>query len=155
MKAKLLAFLPFVLAACAATPPISTEPANAHGYVWLATPRPKGEDAARSTRFQEHVAAALARQGYRQDSTGALGIALSFTGARDPSIGPYQGGYAFFAPSTQCDVRHQPGQPMMGCVSIFHLRSGRPVGPASGPIAWDADGGNIDRALVAALRAGN
>lgn len=154
MAGKRVVLLACLLTACATPPPARTEAANSHGYIWLATPRPSGDDAARSEHFQEMVAAALAARGYHQDPTGSLAIALSFTGAEDASVGPHQGGYATFIPNTGCSTRKDRPRPaFMVCMSILNLRSGNLVAPSSGPIAWDASYPSIDRALASSLGA--
>lgn len=115
MDAKLVGLLLLGLAACATPSSSLTEPANPHGFIWLATAQPFGENAIRSAEFQQRVAAAFARRGYEQDARGALGVAISFTGTDDPSLGPLQGGYAVFTPDTQCSaVVIQSEQPMLG-----------------------------------------
>lgn len=147
-------FLFVLLTACSTTPRTPVMPDNASAYVWIATPRPPGETV-RASHFQTLVAIELAQRGYRQDSSGALAIALSFSGAGDPSLGPHQGGYAVFTPPTQCSAEpRQPEQPMTGCISIFDRASGRLVAPSSTPVIWNADASSIERALAAALNTG-
>jgi hypothetical protein len=150
---RVLALLSFMLAACSITPRAPVAP-NDTRYVWISTPRPSGDDAGRSAHFQTLVAIALAERGYRQDSSGALAIALSFSGADDPSLGAHQGGYAVFTPHTQCSAHpHRPEQPMTGCISVFHRASGQLVAPSSAPLLWNTDARAVERALGAALDA--
>jgi hypothetical protein len=128
-------------------------PDNASAYVWIATPRPPGETV-RASHFQTLVAIELAQRGYSQHSAGALAIALSFSGAGDPSLGPHQGGYAVFTPPTLCSSEpREPEQPMMGCISVFDRASGQLVAPSSAPVIWNADARSMERALTAALNA--
>jgi hypothetical protein len=142
-----------LLTACSTTPRTPVEPNDEFAYVWIATPRPGGETV-RASHFQALVAIELAQRGYRQDSSGALAIAISFSGAGDPSLGPHQGGYAVFTPPTQCSAEpRQPGKPIAGCISIFDRASGRLVAPSSAPVIWNADASSVGRALAAALNA--
>lgn len=152
MRTRYAALLPILLAACATPPPSLAAQANPRGFVWIATPRPEGGDAARSAQFQKRVVAALARRGYRQDPHGTLGVALSFSGMGDPSLGQRQGGYAVFLPATPCDAPRAE-QPLAGCLSFFRLPSGQLIGVSNRPIDLNSDDGSIDRALGAALGA--
>ena len=155
MGVRVLALLSVMLAACSTTPRTPVGPSDTR-YVWISTPRPSGDDAGRSAHFQTLVAIELADRGYRQDSNGALAIALSFSGADDPSLGAHQGGYAVFTPHTQCSTQpRQPEQPMTGCISIFHRASGKLVAPSSAPLLWNTDARSVERALGAALDAGD
>ena len=153
MVGRVLALLSVMLAACSITPRTPVEP-NDTRYVWISTPRPGGDDAARSAHFQTLVTNELAKRGYRQESNGALAIALSFSGADDPSLGAHQGGYAVFTPYTQCSARpRRPEQPMTGCISVFRRTSGQLVAPSSAPLLWNTDALSVERAVAAALNA--
>jgi hypothetical protein len=143
-----------MLAACSSTPWTPVEPNNSFAYVWVATPRPAGDEAARASHFQMLVAIELAQRGYRQDPRGALAIALTFSRTDDPSLGPHQGGYAVFTPTTQCSARQgRLEQPMTGCISIIHRLTGEAVSSSSPPLRWNADQDSMERALNAMLGA--
>ena len=153
MVGRVLALLSVMLAACSITPRTPVEPSDTR-YVWISTPRPSGDDAGRSAHFQTLVAIELAERGYHQDSSGALAIALSFSGADDPSLGPHQGGYAVFTPDTQCSAQpRRSEQPMTGCISVFYRATGQLVAPSSAPLLWNTDSRSVERALAAALSA--
>jgi hypothetical protein len=142
--------LALLLTGCASAP-APTQADNSSGYVWVATPLPSGQDAERAAHLQNAIETALAHRGYTEDPSGALAVAVSFSGVEDPSIGAYQGGYAAVI-ETACAAPMR-SEPITGCVSIFQRASGRLVTASSAPLAWDADDQSVDHALTSALPA--